>query len=404
MHLRNLRPQRRGRWHLADDNYPGIGVDTPSAYYSLSREVNPDWSSYYPQGAEYQAYLVALADKHRLARATSGSAPKWKRSGGTRTRAAGRSTRVDAAGDTRRHPCPRGRDGRRLPEPASLAGRAGPGHVRGHQHSLRALGSHAGPRPASGWRSSAPDAPPCRSSTRVSTQVEHLTVFQRQPHWVAPRKRLTDEVPDHRRYLGRTCPYYANWHRLKSYWGTADNNYPIILQDPEWAKTHLSIYPANDVLLQMCLDYIDRTFGAGTELAQKVTPGLRALRQADHPRSRGLLRGVGACARRRRGQRTRRGQRQRHRHQGRPPDSTSTSSCTPPDTTWTSCPPSTFAGGTARGSPTSGATARGPTAVARSRDSRTCSSRLRRTTARDTVQGPTSRWSCWPTTSSSVCS
>jgi 4-hydroxyacetophenone monooxygenase len=46
--------------------YPGIGVDTPSAYYSLSREVNPDWSSYYPQGAEYQAYLVALADKHRL--------------------------------------------------------------------------------------------------------------------------------------------------------------------------------------------------------------------------------------------------------------------------------------------------------------------------------------------------
>ncbi len=46
--------------------YPGIGVDTPSAYYSLSREVNPDWSNYYPQGGEYQNYLVALADKHRL--------------------------------------------------------------------------------------------------------------------------------------------------------------------------------------------------------------------------------------------------------------------------------------------------------------------------------------------------
>ena len=26
-------------------------------------------------------------------------------------------------------------------------------------------------------------------------QVDHLTVFQRQPHWVAPRKRLTDDVP-----------------------------------------------------------------------------------------------------------------------------------------------------------------------------------------------------------------
>ncbi|HEX2401678.1 MAG TPA: NAD(P)-binding protein, partial [Mycobacterium sp.] len=46
--------------------YPGIGVDTPAAYYSLSREVNPDWSSYYPQGGEYQTYLVSLADKYGL--------------------------------------------------------------------------------------------------------------------------------------------------------------------------------------------------------------------------------------------------------------------------------------------------------------------------------------------------
>jgi 4-hydroxyacetophenone monooxygenase len=97
-------------------------------------------------------------------------------------------------------------------------------------------------------------------------------VFQRQPHWVAPRKRLTDDVPEHRRYLGSHLPYYANWHRLKSYWATADNNYPVILRDPAWAKDHLSISPANDVLLQMCLEYIDRTFGAGTELAKMVTP------------------------------------------------------------------------------------------------------------------------------------
>ena len=93
-------------------------------------------------------------------------------------------------------------------------------------------------------------------------EVQHLTVFQRQPHWVAPRKRLTDDVPAHRRYLGRHLPYYANWHRLKSYWGTADNNYPVILQDPEWARYHLSISAANDVLLQMCLQYIEETFGA----------------------------------------------------------------------------------------------------------------------------------------------
>jgi len=102
--------------------------------------------------------------------------------------------------------------------------------------------------------------------------VEHLTVFQRQPHWVAPRKRLTDDVPEHRRWLNTHIPFYANWNRLKSFWGTADNNYPVIVRDPEWAAEHLSISPTNDVLLQMCLDYIDRVFGADSELAKKVTP------------------------------------------------------------------------------------------------------------------------------------
>ena len=60
------------------------------------------------------------------------------------------------------------------------------------------------------------------------------------------------------------CRITPNWHRLKSYWATSDNNYPVILRDPEWAADHLSISAANDVLLQMCLDYIDRTFGVGS--------------------------------------------------------------------------------------------------------------------------------------------
>ncbi len=81
----------------------------------------------------------------------------------------------------------------------------------------------------------------------------------------------------------RRLPFYANWIRLKSYWGTADNNYPVILYDPEWAASHLSISPANDVLLQMCSNYIDRTFGAGSAIGPQGHTRLRAVRQADHP-------------------------------------------------------------------------------------------------------------------------
>lgn len=250
--------------------YPGIGVDTPSAYYSLSREVNPNWSNYYPQGAEYQAYLVALADKHDLRRhirfGTEVEALWWddqRQQWQIHSRSADGTVSFDyasvvvtAAGylNRPRFPDVKGRE--------TFAG------VSVHSAQWDPTLDLAGKRVAVIGAG-------CTAVQIVDAcvdDVEHLTVFQRQPHWVAPRKRVSDEVPEHRRYLGRVLPFYAMWHRLKSYWGTADNNYPVILQDPEWSQTHLSISPANDVLLQMCLEYIGRTFGAGSELARKVTP------------------------------------------------------------------------------------------------------------------------------------
>ncbi|WIM86234.1 NAD(P)/FAD-dependent oxidoreductase [Candidatus Mycobacterium wuenschmannii] len=261
-------PEVGGTWYSTV--YPGIGVDTPSAYYSLSREVNADWSSYYPQGAEYQAYLVALADKHRLREhirfQTEVEALWWDEDGKRweirSVDADGRRVTdyaaavVTAAGylNRPRWPAVKGRD---TFEGISI-------HSARWDTSLDLAGKRVGIIGAGCTAVQIVDA--------CVDQVGHLTVFQRQPHWVAPRKRLTDVVPAHKRYLGRHLPHYANWNRLKSYWGTADNNYPIILQDPEWAKDHLSISPANDVLLQMCLDYIDRVFGKDSELARKVTP------------------------------------------------------------------------------------------------------------------------------------
>jgi cation diffusion facilitator CzcD-associated flavoprotein CzcO len=250
--------------------YPGIGVDTPSAYYSLSREVNPNWSSYYPEGAEYQAYLVSLADKYGLREHTrfgtevealwwDDERDHWQVHSvdrdGNRDIGYARVV-ITAAGYLNRPRWPE------VPGRNTFAGTSI--HSAQWDASLDLNGKRVAIIGAGCTAVQIVDA--------CVDDIEHLTVFQRQPHWVAPRRRPTDDVPEHRRYLGRHLPYYANWHRLKSYWGTADNNYPIILQDPEWAKDHLSISPANDVLLQMCLEYIDRTFGAGTELAKKVTP------------------------------------------------------------------------------------------------------------------------------------
>ncbi len=202
---------------------------------------------------------------------TPGSALRSRRCGGTTTVWNGRSTRwtpkAIAMSATRVSSSP---------PPAISTGRAGL-MCRVGKRSLAPAFTRPSGTPywtslVSGWPIIGAGCTAVQIVDTCVDEVEHLTVFQRQPHWVAPRKRLTDDVPEFRRYLGRHVPYYAKWNRLKSYWGTADNNYPVILQDPEWAADHLSISAANDVLLQMCLDYIDRTFGAGSELAKKVTP------------------------------------------------------------------------------------------------------------------------------------
>jgi cation diffusion facilitator CzcD-associated flavoprotein CzcO len=257
-----------GTWYTT--TYPGIGVDTPSAYYSLSRDINGDWSSYYPQGAEYQAYLVSVADKNGLRRhtrfGTEVEALWWEEQrqqwrihsvapDGTRD-VSYANVVIPAAGYLNR---PRWPD---LPGRETFSGTSL--HSARWDRTLDLTGRRVAIIGAGCTAVQIVDA--------CVDQVAHLTVFQRQPHWVAPRRRASDDVPAYRRWLGTRLPYYANWVRLKSYWGTSDNNYPVILHDEQWAAEHLSISPANDVLLQMCLDYIDRVFGAGSELARKITP------------------------------------------------------------------------------------------------------------------------------------
>ncbi|OBI32479.1 FAD-binding protein [Mycolicibacter terrae] len=257
-----------GTWYTTV--YPGIGVDTPSAYYSLSRDIKGDWSSYYPQGAEYQNYLQSVADKNNLRDHTRFSTEvkalwwdedrlQWQihsvNADGERDLSYANVV-IPAAGYLNR---PRYPD---LPGRDTFAGVSI--HSAEWDRALDLRGKKVAIIGAG-----------CTAVQIVDAcvgDVEHLTVFQRQPHWVAPRKRPTDDVPDHRRWLNTHIPFYANWNRLKSFWGTADNNYPVIVRDPDWAAEHLSISPANDVLLKLCLDYIDRVFGADSELAKKVTP------------------------------------------------------------------------------------------------------------------------------------
>ncbi len=180
-----------GTWYTT--TYPGIGVDTPSAYYSLSRDINGDWSSYYPQGAEYQAYLVSVADKNDLRAhtrfGTEVQALWWEEHrqqwqihsvgpDGNRD-VSYANVVIPAAGYLNR---PRWPD---LPGRETFSGIS--------VHSAQWV-----PELDLTGKSVAIIGAGCTAVQIVDAcvdQVAHLTVFQRQPHWVAPRRRAPTMFP-----------------------------------------------------------------------------------------------------------------------------------------------------------------------------------------------------------------
>ncbi|HWV13266.1 MAG TPA: NAD(P)/FAD-dependent oxidoreductase, partial [Sphingobium sp.] len=59
-------PEVGGTWY--ENRYPGVGVDTPSHFYSYSFEITPEWTHYHPKGVDMQKYLLHVADKYDLRR------------------------------------------------------------------------------------------------------------------------------------------------------------------------------------------------------------------------------------------------------------------------------------------------------------------------------------------------
>lgn len=256
-----------GTWSI--NTYPGAAVDTPSHYYSYSFELNPNWPHYYPGGATYQRYLEHVADKYgvrdRIRFGTKVLGCRWDDDeqvwvvratrGGvvTEHRASAVITAVGVLNSPNKP---------EFPERERFGGTVM--HTAEWDHSVDLEGKRV-VIVGTGCTS-------VQVVTSIAPKIEHLTVVQRQPHWVAPDPRVIDSVPDTLRWSLANIPYYQNWMRLRAYWFVSDNNIPVTRIDPEWAKDHLSVSPANDVLLQKCLEYLDTHFADDPEMKAKLTP------------------------------------------------------------------------------------------------------------------------------------
>jgi len=250
--------------------YPGVAVDTPSLYYSLSYELSGNWSKFYPQGDEYRGYLIELAKKYELPEHLHTNSDvtrmrwieadqQWELTIFDQLEHRARRVRAAAVLTGAGHLCrPKYPDieGRETFAGESLhTARWQPVSLQGKRVAVVGVGA-AG----------------IQVVAAITPDVGRLTVFQHQPHWVSPNK-ASGNVGESERWLRRHLPYYLQWTRFVMFFLTCEGSYDTNLVDEEWMKLHPTSTSAwNEDRRQFALQYIHDCFGQGTPLARALTP------------------------------------------------------------------------------------------------------------------------------------
>jgi cation diffusion facilitator CzcD-associated flavoprotein CzcO len=169
-----------GTWR--DNTYPGAACDVPSHVYSFSFEPNPEWSRMFAGSSEIQGYLLRCVEKYGL-RAhlelnTAVSEARWDDARGVWTLVTSRGERVEARvviSGVGGLVDPKGPDIRGL---ATFAGKTM--HTARWDHDYDLTGKRVA---VIGTGASAVQVVPA-----IAPRVAKLSVFQRSPAWVVPKR------------------------------------------------------------------------------------------------------------------------------------------------------------------------------------------------------------------------
>lgn len=260
-------PDVGGTWF--ENQYPGVGVDTPSHYYSFSFELNPDWSHTFSSGDQVLAYLQRCAEQYDLYRKTRFStevvslvyddaAELWNvktkslLDGSERTVTA--NAVINAVGHT---------NGPKIPEFAGFEDLEVPWvHSARWHKDIDLHGKRVG-LIGTGCSS-------MQIAVTIGPDVEQLTIFQRSAHWIRPVP--INVVPEGAKWALRHIPYYGEWFRFRTYWTASDGNYVNVQIDPDWHMPNVSVSRHNEALRQRFLAHLENKMGDRPELMAKMIP------------------------------------------------------------------------------------------------------------------------------------
>jgi 4-hydroxyacetophenone monooxygenase len=251
-----------GTWW--ENAYPGARVDVGNHFYCYSFEPSDDWTEFFAQQPELQAYFQRVMEKHGIDRhvrwKTEVLGAVWDDARATWTVALSTGEKLEAravisaVGQLNR------------PFVPDVPGRfAGPSfHTARWDHAVDLTGKRvvmigAG---ATGFQ----------VAPAIVDRVAHLTVIQRTAQWMFPNPNYHAPVGPGMKWALRHLPFYGRWYRFLLFWPGCDKGLAAAKVDPAWEPQQRSVSEANDFARMMFTEWIKSQLEDRPDLIDKVVP------------------------------------------------------------------------------------------------------------------------------------
>jgi 4-hydroxyacetophenone monooxygenase len=109
-------------------------------------------------------------------------------------------------------------------------------------------------------------------SCDIADRVQHLTIVQRSPQWVAPFEKFHRQIPDELRRLLQSCTLYYGWYWIRLFWQFGDKVIEALRVDPEWEHPERSVNARNDGHREFFTRYIESQLKGREDLLDVVMP------------------------------------------------------------------------------------------------------------------------------------
>jgi 4-hydroxyacetophenone monooxygenase len=257
-----------GTWW--QNSYPGARVDVGNHFYCYSFEPTDQWTHFFAEQPELQAYFQTVMDKYDIGRhvlwETEVTEASWDddiatwsvtardRTGVTTTLTA--RAVISAVGQLNRP---------HLPDIEGQRGFAGPAfHSSDWDHSvdLRGLRVAMIGAGATGFQ----------IAPAIADEVESLTVYQRTAQWMFPNPNYHAEIGPGVQWALRHLPFYGRWYRFLLFWPGCDKGLEAARVDADYPDQQKAVSEINEITRIMFTEWIASQVGDDPELLAKVVP------------------------------------------------------------------------------------------------------------------------------------